>query len=173
MGHILPFPTAPLAYPARTDALDDSEAVLLLAIRWWVAAIRRDEDPAVRLDLGLGRAGVPDAAPHVEALMRAIAHSARRQIEVNCPHCPSLSADEAQLLEATSLSQAGEREMAVEALALVLRSAPGADFALEPLEAVGALFAAAGRLLRRRRAARPPAAPDAAPNPWPPVAALH
>jgi len=172
MGQILLFPTASLAYPARTEELDDDEAVLLLAIRWWVAAVRRDEDPATYLELGLARAGVLEAAPHVEAMMRAIAHSARRQVEVHCPRCPTLSADEAQLLEAVSLTQAGENERAEQALALVLRSAPGADFVLEPLEAISALFAAAGRLLRRR-APSAPILPETAPNPWPPVAVLN
>jgi hypothetical protein len=165
MGQVIPFPAAALAYPTRTDGLDDAESLLLLSIRWWVAAIRHDEEPTLRLELGLGPAGLRTAVASVHAMMTGIARTARRPLDVYCPRCPTLSADEAQLLDAASLAQAGEREQAYQALALVLLSARGAEFVLEPLAGLGTLFAAAGRLLHRRRTplARPePAAPPAA-----------
>jgi hypothetical protein len=150
MGQVIRLPAALLAHPGRTEALDDAQSLLLLGIRWWVAAIRHDEDPALRLELGLGRAGLHAAAAPLNTLMTVIARSARRPLDVHCPRCPTISPDEAQLLEAASLAQAGERELASRALALALLSTQGAEFALEPLAGIAALFAAAGRMLHRR-----------------------
>jgi hypothetical protein len=157
MGQILPFPLAALAYPNRTEDLENAESLLLLSVRWWVAAVRHDEDPAERLELGLAGAGLAAAAAPLDALMQAIVRTARRRIQVNCPRCPAVSADEAQLLDAVSLAQSGEPELATRALTMVLLSTHGAEFALEPLAGIGALFTAAGRLLRRRHR-RPSAA---------------
>jgi hypothetical protein len=173
MSQIILFPAAALAYPDRTEALDETESLLLLAIRSWVSAIRHDEDPALRLELGLGRAGLHAAAPQLHTLMTALARTARRPIDVRCPRCPMLSPDEVRLLEAASLVQAGEHDLAERALALVLLSTQGAEFALEPLAGICALFAAAGGVLRRRRPSIPREASDAPPNPWPPAAVLH
>src|SRR5262249_15997070 len=74
----------------------------------------------------------------------------RRPIAVHCPLCGAVSDDEKHLLHAASLVQSGPSELAERALRTALLSAPGAEFALGPLEGLGALFAAAGLLFRRR-----------------------
>jgi len=150
MGQVISF-TTPSAYPARTSLLDAAECTLLIAIRWWVAAFRRGEDPMPRLCQDLEIAGSRDAAFSVDGLMAIVARTVRRPIAVNCPRCPHLSEDEAHLLHAASLAQASETDLAERALRTALLSARGAEFALCPLEGLAELFARASLLFTRRR----------------------
>ena len=151
MGQVIPFTAAPLAYPARTSLLDAAERVLLDAVRWWVEAFRPGDDPMPRLRQDLAVAGARDAAFSVDGLMAVVARTVRQPIAVHCPRCPHLSEDEAHLLHAASLAQAGESDLAERALRSALLSAPGAEFALGPLEGLGDLFAKARLLFTRRR----------------------
>ncbi|MBN8901990.1 MAG: hypothetical protein BGO51_08930 [Rhodospirillales bacterium 69-11] len=151
MAQIVQLPLPAPAYPAEAAALDRAECVLLVALRWWVAARRDGEDPLPRLCQGLGTAGAHDAAFSVDALMNVIGRTARRPIAVHCPRCPRLSSDEVSLLHAASLAQAGDAPCAERALRTALLSAQGAEFALGPLEGLAILFAEAGLRLRRRR----------------------
>jgi hypothetical protein len=148
MGQIIPFTATPPAYPARTGLLDAAERALLGAARWWAAPFRRGDDPMPHLCRDLEIAGACDAAFSVDRLMTFVARTVRQPIAVHCPH---LSADEAHLLHAATLAQAGERGLAERALCTALLSAPGAEFALGPLEALGELFAEARLLFTRRR----------------------
>ena len=77
----------------------------------------------------------------------------RRPITIHCPLCSTVSEDEKHLLHAASLAQAGPGDTAERALRTTLLSAQGAEFALGTLEGLGALFAQAGLLFRRRLAA--------------------
>jgi len=154
MGQIIPFIAAPPAYPTRTSLLDAGECPLLGAARWWAATFRHGDDPMPRLHQGLEIAGARDAAFSVDGLMTIVARTARQPIAVHCPHCPHcphLSVDETHLLHAASLAQAGERSLAERALRAALLSAPGAEFALGPLEGLRELFAEARLLFTRRR----------------------
>ncbi len=148
MSHVIAFPAA---YPSHSTALDRAEAVLLLAVRWWVADRRKGEDPLPRLCEALGSAGAHDAAFSVDRLMEVIARSAVRPVEVHCPRCPGLSRDECQLLHAAALVQAGHVEQAEQSLRNCLLSVAGAECAIGPLEGLGELFAAAKLRLRTRR----------------------
>ncbi len=148
MSHVIPFP---MAYPSQSTALDRPEAVLLLAVRWWVADRRKGEDPLPRLCEALGTAGAHDAAFSIDRLMEVIARSAVRPIEIHCPRCPGLSRDECQLLHAAALVQAGNAEQAEQALRNCLLSVAGAECAIGPLEGVGELFTTAKLRLRTRR----------------------
>src|SRR3712207_6165013 len=102
MGQILPFPTRELPpYPAEAGALATAEAVLLIALRRWVADRRQGTDPLPRLREGLSRAGAEEAAANaVDHMMWAIARTAWRRVEVGCLLCPNLSMDERCLLHA-------------------------------------------------------------------------
>jgi hypothetical protein len=151
MGQVIPFTAAPPAYPARTSLLDAAECILLGAIRWWATTLRHSDDPMPRLRQNLEIADACGAAFSADGLMTIVARIIRQPIAVHCPHRLHLSVEEAHLLHATSLSQAGERSLAERALRTALLSAPGAEFALDPLEGLSELFAVARRLFSRRR----------------------
>lgn len=151
MGEVIPFAVHTVAYPASTQDLDPAESVLLLAVRWWVADYREGNDPLPRLCEAMRIAGPYDAAFSVDSLMGVMARTARQVIDIHCPRCPNLSADEQQLLYAASLVQLGRGAMAERALRTALLSAAGAEFALGPLKGLGALFAEARLLFGRRQ----------------------
>ena len=96
-------------------------------------------------------AGPREAAFSVDRLMAVIARTALRPVAIHCPRCPHLSRDETSVLYAASLVQAGESRTAERALRTALLSAPGAEFALGPLEGLGELFTRARLLFRRRQ----------------------
>jgi hypothetical protein len=166
MGQLFQPAEIQATYPDRAAELDRSECVLLIALRWWVEAYRTSEDPVPRLTQGLDIAGAPDAALSIDALMRTVARTARRPIDIHCPRCPGVSGDEAQLLHAVSLIQAGESAQAERMLCRELLSSNGASFALGPLEGLGEVFASAHLILRRRRLA--PTYPQLEPASWAP-----
>jgi hypothetical protein len=168
MGQVIPFTAAPPTYPGRTSLLDAAECALLIAIRWWAAAFRQGGDPMPRMRQDLEIAGARDAAFSVDGLMTVVARTVRQPIAVHCPRCPHLSDDEAHLLHAASLAQAGERDLAERALRTALLSAPGAEFALGPLEGLGELFAEARLLFTRRRSPTEQVSPPGAIEAWSP-----
>jgi hypothetical protein len=153
MGQIIAFPLPPACYPDLATDLELAEHVLLLAIRWWVAAFRNGEDPISRLRPGLESAGAADVAPSVDGLMTVVARAVVRPVDIHCPGCPRLSRDEAHLLQAASLMQAGDRRLTEKVLRTTLLSAQGVEFALGPLEGIGVLLARARLLLSHRRLA--------------------
>ncbi|HVZ08468.1 hypothetical protein [Rhodopila sp.] len=150
MGQIIRLPAHPAAYPDTCTRLDTAECVALLAMRWWVAAFRQNEDPLPRISGGLERAGAGRAALSVDALMSIVARSARRSLMIHRPRCPHLGTDETHLLHAAALVQQGDRHLAEKALHIALLSAQGAEFALGPLDGLGHLFAQARLFFRRR-----------------------
>lgn len=174
MAVILPFPAA-APWPGETAALAPVERGVLRALRLWVAAFRRGADPRPELAAAAAAFGAPaDVALSVDALLAVAARSARRPLDVRCPNCPALSADEASLLHAAALAQRGEAEAAEDALRPLLTDI-GASFAFGPLEGLGALLAVVGLRLPLRRA--PAAAGAEARNrieAWaPPAGPLH
>jgi hypothetical protein len=151
MGQIVRLPLPPQAYPDAAAGLDRAECVLLLAVRWWVADFRFRADPLPRLREAMTTAGAHDAAFAVDHLMTVIVRSVRRPMTIHCPRCPGLSGDEKEVLNAASLVQAGNTQMAERALRVALLSAPGAEFALGPLQGLAELFTRARLFLRLRR----------------------
>lgn len=151
MGQIITFPAPPTPYPDRAADLATAECVLLIAMRWWVASYRLGEDPMPRLCQGLETAGVPDSAFSVDALMAVIARAGTHPIDVRCPRCPNVSFDEKCLLQAASLTQAGDSHLAEQVLRVTLLSAQGAEFAIGPLEGAAELFSQVRLILKRRR----------------------
>ena len=168
MAHIIPFTPAPASYPNRTTLLDGAERAFLIAVRRWVSAFRRGDDPVPRLCEDLGRAGARDAAFSIDALMAIVARTVRQPIAIHCPPCPHLSGDERHLLHAASLAQAGESARAERALRTALLSASGAEFALGPLEGLGELFVRARLLFSRRRSPAEALSPADAIETWTP-----
>jgi hypothetical protein len=161
MGQVIRFAISLPTYPDRVNALDTAECAFLLAVRWWVADYRQNEDPLRRLCETMHTAGLEEAAFPMDRLMGVAARSARRSIEIRCPRCAYLSDDEKLLLQAASLVQAGEGEQVERMLHRTLFSAQGAMLALGPLEEVGELFSASKLLFRLRRMERESATAEA------------
>jgi hypothetical protein len=151
MGQVIHLSVPWAAYPVTTEALDAAERILLLGVRWWVADYRQSVDPLPRLCEAMRSAGPREAAFSVDRLMAVIARTALRPVAIHCPRCRHLSRDETSVLYAASLVQAGESRTAERALRTALLSAPGAEFALGPLEGLGELFTRARLLFRRRQ----------------------
>jgi hypothetical protein len=176
MGTIIRLPVRLTEYPDTTTALEPAECVLLIAIRWWVEAFRRDEDPLPRLQHGLEIAGAREAAFSVDAVMAIVARTVRRPASIHCPRCRNLSDDEKHLLHAASLVQAGDSDLAEKTLRRALLSALGAEFALGPLQGLGELLAGAKILLCRRKPpaeACPPADTMQSWDPYAPPQQIH
>jgi hypothetical protein len=152
MGRILPFPVRHLpSYPDETKALATAESVFLIALRCWVADRRQGTDPLPRLREGMADAEVHDAAASsVDHMMRVIARTAWRRVEIGCPRCPNLTLDEQSLLHAASLAQAGETGRAEGCLHAAMLSRQGAEFVMGPLEGLGEIFHDADLLFPRR-----------------------
>ena len=166
MGLIIRLPLPPTAYPNSAADLDRAECVLLLAVRWWVADFREREDPLPRLLEAMGTAGAHDAAFSVDRLMTALIRFGRKPVTIHCPRCPDLSGDEKHILSAASLVQTGDSQIAEPALRTALLSAPGAEFALGPLQGLGELFTGARLFLRRRILPPADGAPIGEVEPW-------
>lgn len=177
MTRILPFtPRILRTYPACADGLEAAESLFLLGLRGWIVEMRAPRAPIPVLARILAGAGVAeDAAASLDHLMRVVARTALRPIDLHLPHCRALSADEQRLLYAARCAQCGEAELAEAALRGRLLSAAGASFALGPLEGLGEIFAAAGLVFRPRLLSEPdgPAAEAHAPWPAPPRMVRH
>ena len=171
MGLIIPFPLERPAGAGLVAALDVAERTLLAGLRAWVAAFRRAEDPLPPLRAGFAAAGVAGAAGPVHALMAILARTARHIVEIRCPRCPHLSADEQRLLQAASLAQVGMGALAERVLRAAMLTAPGAEFALGPLQGVADIFAAAGLVFGRHLPPDEPPGGSSHPDAPPPV--LH
>ena len=170
MGHIIRLPVRPARYPDVAAAVDPVECVLVIAVRWWVESYRRDEDPMPRLCQGQKIAGSGDATFSTDSFMAIIARTVRQPIAIHCPRCPLLSDDEKLLLLAANLAPAADSRLAEQALRTALLSAQGAEFALVPLERLGALLAEARLVCRRRRPSAEVLAPSEATEPCGPPA---
>jgi len=151
VGKVLPFVAAPPAYPLTANSLAPAERTLLLAIRWWVSALRHGVDPLARVWENLTTTGAAAAAPSLDALMATVARTGRRPIAIHRPCCPNLSADEKHLMRAATLAQVGDSRLAQQALHNALLSADGAALVLGSLERLGELFAELGLFFSQRR----------------------
>ncbi len=161
MGQVIRFTAVSRTYPAAIAALDVAERLLLGAVRWWVVTFQRRESPLPQLCADMADAGVHDAAFSVDTLMAVVACTARRTVDIHRPQCAALSEDEQRLLHAASLAQAGDSELAEQALRSALLTAQGAEFALGTLTELGDMFAMAGLFFPRRRLPRERSATEA------------
>ncbi|MCR0982108.1 hypothetical protein [Roseomonas populi] len=134
-------PSWPLADAAPED-LPPAEALLLDAIRGWVEATRTGGSPLAALRLPLATESLADAAPLLDALLRALACPGA----MGCRLCPRLTPAEGSLLMGLGLAQRATRR---EALAVLLRLAPPASAyaALGPALALGLVLRRGGMLL--------------------------
>lgn len=167
MGHIMPFvPRVLRGYPASADALEPPELILLSSVRRWVAAVRRAADPAPILSQAMAANGVTAAAMSIDMFMNIVARTAWRPVEVRCPYCMRVAADEQVMLHAARFAQGRDIRMAEETLRAGLLSPVGASFAMGPLKGLGRIFAVAGLLLPSRSLSASVNAPVEGVEPW-------
>ncbi|HET6607423.1 MAG TPA: hypothetical protein VFG62_12165 [Rhodopila sp.] len=152
MGQIMQFSAPPPDYPETTDALDLSERVFLLAVRWWVAAQQRGRDPLSHMRVTLDSIGAEAAALPLNRFMTVASHSTSRRVVTYCPCSPHVGTDEKHLLYPASLVQKGEIELAARVLQTTILTEEGAVLALGPLEEIGERLARARLLFRLRQA---------------------
>ncbi|WP_424133994.1 hypothetical protein [Roseomonas chloroacetimidivorans] len=127
---------------AAPEDLPDAEAVLLDATRAWVEATRSGLAPLTALRLPLVTEGIGEAAPPLEALLRALACPG----SMGCRLCPRITPAEGRLLMGLGLAQRATRR---EALASFLQLAPpaAAYAAVGPALSIGMVLRRAGLLL--------------------------
>jgi len=80
---------------------------VIWATRIWVAAVKRRESPSPMLDQAFAAAGATGALPHLHGLLRTLATAADRSIDIRCPNCAHVSADEAALVRLIGAFQRG------------------------------------------------------------------
>ncbi|HEY8613915.1 MAG TPA: hypothetical protein VIL69_21860 [Roseomonas sp.] len=127
---------------AAPEDLPPAEAVLLDAIRAWVEATRNGSAPLAALRLPLVTEAIGDAAPALDAVLRALACPG----SMGCRLCPRITPVEGTLLMGLGLAQRAPRR---EALAAFLQLAPpaAAYAAIGPALAVGLMLRRSGLLL--------------------------
>jgi hypothetical protein len=91
-------------------SMEPRQRFLLWAIRVWVGCYRARALPAAALSVAFGQVGLGEGAAALHLALKALAAGTRRPIDVHCPHCGGLSADEALLLEAIGAAQQGDEE---------------------------------------------------------------
>jgi len=89
-----------------------SEQFVVWSVRKWVDIMRTDEKDAAVLRDAFQQAKVGDAYEAFDYLMRIVAASAKRTIDVRCVRCRDVSLDESMVL---SMIEAGQQGDAVSA----------------------------------------------------------
>lgn len=118
------------ALPDDPDRLDLPEQFVLWAARQWVAVHNGQPGARARLAEGFACAYVDDARAPFERLMETMAAALRRAVDMRCPRCRALSADEALFLRIVAAAQHGRADIARAGLCELLAPA-GARLALD------------------------------------------
>jgi len=130
----------------QVSDLGKPDALLLLAMRWWVEERLAGRSALARLRGAMARADAADAAYSVDGLMEIILRTARRPVAMHGPRCHAVSGDERDMLRAAALAQSGYTDQAAQRLGDMLAPS-GVRFAIGPLAGLGQVFASAGLLL--------------------------
>ncbi|MEM7252599.1 MAG: hypothetical protein AAF493_14380, partial [Pseudomonadota bacterium] len=102
--------------PGRVPAPEVSHSFLLEAIRKWVQALQADRAPDAAVHPLFTTHGVGEAARSLDTLMRNIALTATRDVDVRCPQCKSVSPDEDRILSAVGALESVGPSRSVELL---------------------------------------------------------
>ncbi len=141
--------------------LQPAERGVVTGLRLWVSAFRQSEDAlaAARRHFGRqfndsdalwgDRRSGSDAGLSLHAVLRNTTLAANRPVDVRCPSCPSLSPDEARLLEALAWLQRDQGEPAATALGDWLPAA-ALRLSLGPARGLAQALLAAEQLLPLR-----------------------
>jgi hypothetical protein len=108
---IHPIPALPpLVTDGQVHGLVTAEMLALATLRMWAAPHRRPNQPHPDWREGPRVAGLEDdAADAFDVLMRLVVAAAHKQLDVRCPKCPGLGADEVAFLEMVRAVQAHPR----------------------------------------------------------------
>ncbi|MEQ8603202.1 MAG: hypothetical protein RIB45_07760 [Marivibrio sp.] len=156
-----PTPDRPIPGLAARGAV---EQFLLWSLRTWVRGF--DDQPWKLAEMREGFAAINagEAGDHLDQAMTLFAGGAEGRVDINCPRCPSVTADEHNLVLAIALIQRGWEASATRLLSDWLP--PAALRLCQPhfVHVAFALDDAGYRAPVRERAVRAPAraAPDAA-----------
>ena len=82
-----------------------AETLVLHGLRTWVTAFAERECGLLRLVPFYRRAGVPDVAAGLHAILLHTALSATRPVDIRCPGCLTVSPDESRIIAAIGLMQ--------------------------------------------------------------------
>jgi hypothetical protein len=108
---IHPIPALPpLTTDGQVQGLTAAEMLALATLRMWAAPHRRPNQRHPDWRQGPQAAGLEDdAADAFDVLMRLVVRAAHRQLDVRCPQCPGLGADEVAFIEMLRAAQAHPR----------------------------------------------------------------
>jgi hypothetical protein len=110
----------PPVYAAKTplSELQTAELFVVVSLRLWVAALRDPTSVDRGWRSGFDAAGLDAVGRDAfDALFRTVAATALRSLDVRCPRCAELGADEGRLLQLLSLIQRGRSGEAAAILA--------------------------------------------------------
>lgn len=153
--------------------LDTAETFVVATARLWAAPHRDPWQPHPDWRGGFRAAGIdPDGAHAFDTLFWIVVAGGNRTLDIRCPRCPRLGADEAWLLQLTGYAQMGRSDLTEIALGHWLPAAAGRAATVHASIFGGALAAAGLMVPLHRRLTRPtttsePAATHAA------TSALH
>lgn len=145
----LPSGDGDLAEAGTTAELSLPEQLLVWGMRAWVAHFKQGRPPCAGYARAFALAGTASAAVHLDQLLSLLAAGAVRGIDVRCPPCPSLSPDEALLLDAVARLQHEPVPALPESLC-ALMTATAARAATAPLIRLSVALLAAGHHLPLR-----------------------
>ena len=87
--------------------LSFGEQMLLWGIRIWVTSYKNDLDTQNLLNLAYSHAGVPRAHVALDTMMEIITTNGYGVMDIRCPSCINISADEMRLIAAIAAWQNG------------------------------------------------------------------
>lgn len=152
--------------------LDTAETFVLATTRLWAAPHRDPWHPHPDWRGGFRAAGVDSDGAHAfDTLFWIVVAGGHRVLDVRCPRCPRLGADEAWMLQLTGYAQMGRSDLTELALGHWL-PATAARAAVVHATIFGSALVAAGLMVPLHRRMSRPAARLASPTHAAP-AALH
>ena len=111
----------------RTLTLSQAEVLILWSMRVWARGARTDTCIAPLLMEAYASVQATAAVEPFDLMMQALYHSAISPLQIRCAPCRKLTADEAAVLAALALHQAGLDDQARDRICPLLRprTAPG------------------------------------------------
>ncbi len=91
--------------PSVYSELPFGEQLVLWAIRMWAKALNEDANISDVLRQGFRLAGVQDAFGFLDSIMYVLATAGNGVIDVRCPGCSEISADEQHIMGAIAVYQ--------------------------------------------------------------------
>lgn len=143
-------PSNDINVPAEFSDIPFGEKLILWAVRFWVQSLKQEANTQEILRTGFQHAGAPRAHPALDDLMTVIATSAECSVDVRCPKCPSISADEQRLMGAIAAWQHDVDPSAADAFLSAWLPSAALRIARTPTAQLAQSLKCAGLVIRRR-----------------------